>query len=100
MVEISLALKSNIFLYKSTEVIAIAQKYRVFSMNTSNDKAGYIDNLVWFDSINVHCSQKEKEKQTVNQNTDIGCISNPIISLQCEEAPPQHPASTRLHHPN
>lgn len=31
----SLALKSNIFLYRSTDVLAIAQKYRVF-FNESN----------------------------------------------------------------
>lgn len=42
VVHTSLTLKSNIFLYKSTEVIAIAQKYRILSMDTSNDKAGYI----------------------------------------------------------
>lgn len=47
VVHTSLTLKSNIFLYKLTEVIAIAQKYRVFSMNTSNDKAGYIMTF-WF----------------------------------------------------
>ena len=38
----SVTLESNKFLYRSTQVLAIAQKYRVFSMDTSNDKAGYI----------------------------------------------------------
>lgn len=34
-VHTSLTLKSNIFLYRSTEVLAIAQKYKVF-FNESN----------------------------------------------------------------
>lgn len=46
-VHTSLTLKSNTFLYRSTQVLAIAQKYRVFSMDTSNDKAGYIVKF-WF----------------------------------------------------
>ena len=46
-----LTFKLNIFLYSSTEILAIAQKYRVlFSVNFSmNDKADYIVTF-WFGS--------------------------------------------------
>lgn len=47
-VHVSLTLKSNIFLYRSTEVLAIAQKYRLFFNGFwTNDKAGYIVTF-WF----------------------------------------------------
>lgn len=103
-VHTSLTLKSNIFLYRSTEfhVLAIAQKYMVFSMGTSTDKAGYIsDILVWFDSINVLCSQqKKKKKKSKPKDQHWLCLNfHVVFSFVCKKmlAPLQHEVSMHLH---
>lgn len=68
-------------------------------MGTSNDKAGYYsDVLVWFDSVNVRCSQKKKSKPKDEHWLRLKFYYFSVYMKMF--APSQHEVSTHLHHSN
>lgn len=92
VVHTSLTLKSNICLYKLTDVIAIAQKYGVFSMNTSNDKAGYIMTF-WFGLTALMFIALEKKNSKLKHRHWLHLKFHFFVY---EDAPPQYEVS--MHH--